>query len=204
MKKKVAHNDAYYHSMAGAFGAGKVSVSGDATGRAVMPMSQGWKRFNPNLEYIWVDDAEGRPRALTPKQYSVLAAILDIIRDGSTPTMTAIGIKLGVTVSTVSRAMTKLAAWGLIRYIVGRGRYAGMLIFRAMPNDGLDRLRAVAKAKLRRWYLASQERISRLRFNVAPREPLTRGEVSLPTITVGATLTAQPFSVQDLRDVGII
>ncbi len=197
MKK---HDDSYYHSVANAY-AGHMTTSDVVTGRAVVPMSQGWKRFNPNLEYIWVDDAEGRPRALTPKQYSVLAAILDIIRDGSTPTMTAIGIKLGVTVSTVSRAMTKLAAWGLIRYIVGRGRYAGMLIFRAMPNDGLDRLRAVAKAKLRRWYLASQERISRLRFNVAPREPQTKVVGISTTNTMDATLT---WSVDDLREAGIL
>ncbi len=185
-----------FHDIKVAYG-DRLTLSEGATGRA-------WLKFNPGKQLIYVDDAEGHPRGLTPKQYAVLVIVFDTIKAGAYPTMRALSQQLECAPSTVSRAMTKLAAWGLIRYIVGRGRYAGMLIFRAMPNDGLDRLRAVAKAKLRRWYLASQERISRLRFNVAPREPLTRGEVSLPTITVGATLTAQPFSVQDLRDVGII
>ena len=165
------HDDSYYASVATI--AGKAALSGDATGRAVMPMSTGWRRFHPAVPVIWVDDAEGKPHGLTPKQYAVLTIVMDTIAAGTHPTMTKLARSLGYSVSTVSRAMVKLAAWGLIGYVVGRGRYAGMVIFRRVQNDGLDRLRRVAKAKMRRWYQASQDGISRLRFNVATYKPTT-------------------------------
>ncbi len=195
---------AAYYAKGGGNGHSVRTVKGLQQSNGVFPLTTGWSRYNSVADLVWVDDAEGNPRALTPKQYTVLLAILKIIEDGSHPTMRAVADRIGTAPSTVSRAMTKLAAWGLIRYIVGRGRYAGMLIFRAMPNDGLERLRRVAKARIRRWSMAAQRRISRSIFNVAPRESNDKVVTTEGSNTVDATLTAQPFSVQDLRDVGII
>ncbi len=195
---------AAYYANGGGNGHSIKSVKGVQQSNGVFPLTTGWARYNSVADLVWIDDAEGHPRALTPKQYTVLRAILEIIENGSHPTMRAVAERIGTAPSTVSRAMTKLAAWGLIRYIVGRGRYAGMLIFRAIPNDGLERLRRVARARIRRWHEAAERRISRLRFNVAPRDPVKDGVSVQGSNTVGATLTAQPFSVDDLRDVGII
>ncbi len=175
----------------------KVALSGDSTGRAVMPMGKAWTRCNPNVDLVWVDDAEGRPRALTPKQYLVLAAALDMA-EGIGVTMRELAKRLEVAPSTVSRALTKLAAWGLIAYFVGRGRWAGLVIFRRAPNDGFDRMRKLAKARVQRWSLAAKARLSRLKINVAPYflERKERGNDTLynyleTVVTMDATLTAQ-------------
>ncbi len=183
--------------------ANELYVSEGAFGRA-------WMKFNPGVQLVWVDDAEGHPRALTPKQYLVLTAALDMA-DGIGITMRQLASRLEVAPSTVSRALTKLSAWGLICYFVGRGRWAGLVIFRRTPNDGFDRMRKLAKARVQRWSEAAKRRLSRLQINVAPYF-LERKEVGNDSlypyleslVTVDATLTAQPFSVQDLRDVGII
>ncbi len=183
--------------------ADKLYVSEGAFGRA-------WMKFNPGAQLVWVDDAEGRPRALTPKQYLVLTAALDMA-DGIGITMRQLASRLEVAPSTVSRALTKLSAWGLICYFVGRGRWAGLVIFRRRKDDGFDKMRKLAKARVQRWSEAAKRRLSRLQINVAPYF-LERKEVGNDSlypyleslVTMDATLTAQPFSVQDLRDVGII
>ncbi len=192
---------AAYYANGGGNGHSVRSVKGLQQSNGVFPLTTGWSRYNSVADLVWVDDAEGQPRALTPKQYTVLLAILKIIEDGSHPTMRAVADRIGTAPSTVSRAMTKLAAWGLIRYIVGRGRYAGMLIFRAVPGDGLERLRRVAKARIRRWSMVAQRRLSRLQFNVAPRDSIEEKVVVQGSNTVGATLK---WSVADLREAGIL
>ena len=139
--------------------------------RATVPLGRGfrsWQRCNPTLQLVWVDDADGTPRALTPKQAQVLALALEMI-DGVGLTMRAMAETLRVAPSTVSRALTKLASWGLIAYVVGRGRFAGLVIFRRAKGDGMERFREAAKARVRRWSQAVAERISRTKFNVASR-----------------------------------
>jgi DNA-binding transcriptional ArsR family regulator len=180
-----------------------IVVSEGAFGRA-------WLKFNPGVPLVYVDDAEGHPRALTPKQYMVLVAALEMI-DGIGITMRALAAQLEVAPSTVSRALTKLAAWGLIGYVCGRGRWAGLVIFRRAKDDGLDRFRQAAKARVRRWSEAAQRRISRLWINVAPYALDERGyhnpyyfNIVTSSTYKSATLTAQPFSVEELRDAGII
>jgi hypothetical protein len=114
--------------------------------------------------------------------------------------------------STVSRALTKLASWGLIAYVVGRGRWAGLVIFRRATDDGMERFRKAAQARVRRWSEAVRRRLSRLEFNVAPIAlEGDRGVDSLyywstqVTNYKGATLTVQlPWTVEELRDSGII
>ncbi len=190
-----------------------VQVSG-VNGRATVPMGRGfalWQRMNPGAQLIYVDDMEGRPRALTPRQVEVLALALEMV-DGAMLTMRGMAARLGVSPSTVSRAITKLQAWGIIRVIVGRGRFGGLVIFRAVKGDGRDRFRDAAKARVRRWSEAVKRRLSRLEMNVAPyflerkgTDSLTYYLETVPSISKSATLTAQrPWTPQELREAGII
>jgi predicted transcriptional regulator len=179
--------------------------------RATVPLGRGfalWQRMNAGAQLVWIDDAEGTPRALTPRQAKVLALALEMI-EGTGMTMRAMATALNVAPSTVSRALTKLAAWGLIAYIVGRGRWAGLVIFRRAKDDGFDRLRQAAKARVRRWSQYAQDRISRLEFNVASyflgRESSPTRDYYLTTKYMDATLTAQrSWTPEELRDAGII
>jgi DNA-binding transcriptional regulator YhcF (GntR family) len=193
---------------------GRDPVSQDH-GRATVPMGRGfglWQRMNAGLELVYIDDAEGRPRALTPKQYAVLVMALDMI-DGDMLTMRAMAAQLKVAPSTVSRALTKLAAWGIIAYVVGRGRWAGLVIIRRAKNDGLERFRKAAQTRVRNWYEAAQRRFSRSVFNVASivhedhrgYDSLTRYVLETQS-SMDATLTTQrpTWTVQELREGGII
>lgn len=171
------------------------------------PMSP-WQRFNRSDTLVWVDDAEGKPRALTPKQYQVLTMALAMI-DRELWTMREMAERLSVAPSTVSRALAKLQAWGLIRVIVGRGRWAGLLILKAAKDDGLTHLRRAALARINRWKEAAQRRLSRLAINVAPYiseegiEVLSNPDIS--TTSKSATLTVQrKWTPAELRDLGII
>ena len=183
--------------------AGRIVASEGAFGRA-------WLKFNKADTLVWVTTIDGRMVGLTPWQ----AKVYDLARtyiDTGTVRMRAMASTLGCSPSTVSRALVKLMSWGLLGYIVGRGRYSGMIVFRMHKGDGLDRFRQSAKAKVAAWKKASEERVSRLWLNVAPylhgREVgsnYSENDPYLVTSSKGATLTAQPFSVQELRDSGII
>ena len=183
--------------------------------RATVPLGRGfalWQRMNPKEQLVWVDDAEGRPRALTPKQALVISFARSNV-DGRMYTMRAMAALLGVNVSTVSRSLAKAQAWGLLVYVVGKGRFAGLVIMRYVRDHGfLDAKRKAARERVARWKLAAEARISRLWINVAPYvleekrgyDSLTSHVLSLTT-TKDATLTAQrPWTVQELRDSGII
>ncbi len=191
-------------------------IQGDVLNRSTVPMGRGfalWQRMNAGQQLVWVDDAEGHPRALTPKQALVLAAALEMV-DGIGLTMRELAAQLRVAPSTVSRALTKLAAWGLIAYYVGRGRWAGLVIFRRSEGDVFEHIRKAAKARVRRWSQAARDRISRLQINVAPYflERKGKGTDSLYgyleiSYSMDATLTAQltrEWTVDDLREAGII
>jgi len=182
--------------------------------RATVPLGRGfalWQRMNAGQQLVWVDDAEGTPRALTPRQAKVLSLALEMI-EGQGMTMRAMATALQVAPSTVSRALTKLASWGLIAYVVGRGRWAGLVIFRRAKDDGLDRFRKAAQARVRRWSEAVRRRLSRLEINVAPIA--LEGDRGLDSLYYwstqvtnykGATLTTQrPWTVEELREGGII
>jgi DNA-binding transcriptional regulator GbsR (MarR family) len=84
-------------------------------------------------------------------------------------TMSAMGASLDVNVSTVSRALAKAQAWGLLVYTVGRGRFAGLAITRYVKGDPFHKFRReAAKARVRRWSETVQKRLSRLQVNLAP------------------------------------
>lgn len=140
----------------------------DGSGRAVVVNGRGfqkWRRFN-KAEPVWVSDIDGRMVGLTPMQVSVLLLSRELV--GSHATMRSMATTLNCSPSTVSRALVKLASFGLIAYLTARGRYAGTVILMRVKGDGLDRFRALAKAKVREWSLAAARRLSRLEINVAP------------------------------------
>ena len=177
-------------------------------GPAAVPMGRGfkaWQRFNPGQQLVWVDDLEGNPKAVTVKQRAVLELALSMV-DGEMLSMRDMAERLKVSPSTVSRALTRLAAWGIIAYVVGRGRWAGLVIMRRAKGDGLDRFRRAAKDRVRRWKEAGERRISRLQLNVAPyfheerkvRDSLYDYLSNLPT-TKSATL--KPWTAEDMAEV---
>lgn len=142
----------------------------DGGGRAVVVNGRGWakyRRFHPGEAFVSVHDDNGREWYLTSRQ----ALVFDFLRtyiDRGTITMRQTALELKMAPSTVSRAVTKLQAIGILQVIVGRGRYAGMLIVAGVTGDYFAHLRALAKARVRAWSEAAQRRISRLRSNVAP------------------------------------
>jgi len=182
----------------------------DGGGRATVVNGRGfrrWQRFHPGAEVVWIE-LDGKMIGLTPWQ----ARVYDLARtmiDTGPITMRQLAQKLGCAPSTVSRALVKLMAWGLIGYLTARGRYAGSILFRMHKGDGLDRFRQAAKAKVREWSKAAERRISRLRANVAPylyedrgRDTLTDWYRSTDTV-MDATLKLA-WTPEELREAGII
>lgn len=140
-------------------------------GRATVPMGRGfalWRRFNPMGELVYVETIEGKSVALTRKQADVLDLARTYIDNGSV-TMREMAEVLKVAPSTIYRALVKLASYGLIGYLTGRGRWNRTIIFSRGKNDGLDRFAKVAKDKLRQWSQAAERRVSRLAAVVASR-----------------------------------
>jgi len=186
-------------------------IGPDGSGRATVPNGRGfqrWQRFNQGVELVWVQSMDGRMVALTPKQAEVYDLAKALMYDPQT--MREMARRLGVAPSTVSRALCRLAAWGLIAYVAMRGRYAATVIVLRKVGDGRDRFRQAAKARVRAWSQAAERRISRLWVNVAPylNEEGSKGSGTLYRdhylVTYkGATLKA-PWTPEELRDAGII
>lgn len=167
-----------------------------------------WERFKQG-EITYVPGADGRQVACTPNQYRVFTLAMAMV-DGEMLTMREMALRLGVAPSTVSRALTRLSAGGVLAYIVGRGRFAGLVIMKYVRDGGhLDYLRRLAKDRVRRWKEAADRRLSRLALNVAPylldEGVRVLGDVSSTTTTKGATLTVQrKWTPEELRDLGIV
>jgi hypothetical protein len=168
-------------------------VSSDQ-GRATVPMGRGfnlYKRFNPDAQYVTVTTLQGKEVELTRIQ----ANVYDLGRtyiDNGTVTMREMADQLHVAPSTIWRALVKLASFGLIGYLTGRGRWNRTVIFSRGKNDGMERFQQAAKATVAKWRKATEARFSRLRDSVAPYI-LGRGidsltEYFLVTSSKGATL----------------
>ena len=143
------------------------------TNRATVPMGRGfmmWRRFNLAADLVSVHDDKGREWFLTPKQAAVYDLARTYIENGTTR-IRSMALELGFSPSTVSRALVKLQAIGLLAVVVGRGCYGGVIVIGRAANDGLERFREVAKAKLRAWRKAAEDRVSRLKNNVATYYP---------------------------------
>ena len=160
-------------------------------GRADVPNGKRgrWGRYNDPCSLVWVDTLEGRTVGLTRKQADVYGAIREIAGTGTSVTMRALGDRLGVAASTVYRAIVRLAAFGLVAYQSNRGRYGGSVFLLRSIRDGLDWCRDDAKLTIRRWWKASQDRVSRMKSNVATLYPERTRELSTEAVTVqSATL----------------
>jgi len=175
----------------------------------VTPLTEGfqsWRRFHPGDVCVSVIDDKGREWMLTPKQAKVYDFVRQYIENGHTR-IRAIAEALGYAPSTVSRALVKLQAIGLIGVLVGRGCYGGVIIFARSANDGLEAFRTRAKAKLRAWRKAADDRVSRLKINVATRytyeEVRSHGYEHVYGDVMNATLIRE-WSPDELRDAGII
>ena len=188
-------------------------IGPDGSGRAVVVNGRGfrWQRFNSAESLVWVETIDGRMVGLTPWQLKVYQAAKATVDNGST-SMRALAKTLGCAPSTVSRALVKLMAWGLLGYMTKLGRYSGTIVFTMHKGDGLDRLRRLARDKVKRWKEATDRRVSRLWANVAPYilegegVPVTYWDTYSNTpIRKGATLKAWTAEeVQDIRNAGII
>jgi len=184
-------------------------IQGEAINRAVVPMGRGfasWRRFHFGEPLVSVFDDKGREWFLTPKQAAVYDHVRQYIENGHTR-IRAIAEALGYAPSTVSRALVKLQAIGLIGVLIGRGCYGGVIIFARAANDGLDAFRTRAKAKLAAWRKAAEARVLRTKRNVATyfsyEEVRSHGYEHVYGDVMNATLVRE-WSPDELRDAGII
>lgn len=172
------------------------------------PMSK-WLRFNRAEDLVWVTDPEGVPRALTPKQVAVYGAVRAIAGTGQRVSMRALGDSLHANASTVHRAIVKLSALGFVAYQSNRGRLGGTVFLLRRAGDGLDWCRDIAKATVRKWRLAAEARISRLRGNVASYFPGRERELyehrySTDTATVIGRNKYPEWTPEDFREAGLM
>ncbi len=178
----------------------------DGSGRAQVVNGRGfqkWQRFSQQ-EVVWVTDADGNPAWLTRTQLDLYQLALTFVDNGTT-SIRFLAQVLKCSPSTVSRGMVKLASFGLLAAMTGRGRYSGTLILRLPADGSLKRLREAAKAKVRLWAKQAEARISRLWLNVAPYKVLEeKGTETRDTHYSSIGRNIEAFSVQDLREAGII
>ena len=198
---------AHYARMADALDRDPIITPG-AHGRADVAsgrMSK-WLRFNHAEDLVWVTDPEGVPRALTRKQLATYEAIRRIAGTGTRVTMRSLAAEMGCAPSTVYRAVIKLTALGFIAYQSNRGRLGGSVFLLRAARDDLDWCRDAARAVVKRWWKASEERISRLRRNVASCFPDRKRELyQYPdTVTViGRNIYAE-WTPEDFREAGLM
>jgi len=175
-----------------------------------MPMTRGWamyQRCHPGEAQVFVTSPDGQGHMITERQARVLHFALSMDR---LMTMRAIAAELGMAPSTISRALTRLAFFGVIRYVVGRGRYAGLVVLKRFEGDGMDRFKEAAKERVRRWRKAAQERVSRLRVNVAlmySRKEIEEGVGGYYLSTYYSSMDAtlkRTWTVEELREAGIL
>jgi DNA-binding MarR family transcriptional regulator len=168
-----------------------------------------WLRFNRADDLVWVTDPEGVPRALTRKQLATYTAVRSIAGTGQRVTLRALADQLGTAPSTVWRAVVKLTAMGFIAYQSNRGRLGGSMFLLRESRDGLDWCRDAAKAMIRKWWKASEDRISRLRLNVASCFPgrereLYQHRYITDTDTVIGRNIYPEWTPEDFREAGLM
>jgi len=165
-----------------------------------------WLRFNDPANLIWVTAPDGRVVALTRKQIDVYKAMRSLSGTGVRVTMRALSDYLNLSPSTIWRTMIRLTALGFVAYQTNRGRHGGTLFLLRSTKDGLDWLRDEAKAKVRAWYKASEERISRLRRNVASYFPGREKELCPDTDYVYGIDRNKyaEWTVDDFREAGLM
>jgi predicted transcriptional regulator len=174
-----------------------------------MASGRAWLKYNAGAEQIWFTDLYGKDRWMTRTQVRLYQLLLTMIDNGHVK-MRDIAEQVGVSLSTVSRTMAKLMAWGLLAYVSARGRYGGTFIIRRTSKlDGFERFAQKARDRIKRSYLALQARLSRTNSNVPPygdREGMSPVDsdktLTYSVISKGGTL--EQWTPEDLRDAGII
>lgn len=162
--------DRYYANLADARARGPQLYGGDASIAAL----RCFRRYSPGAH---VDVIEGR--WTTNKQFRVYAIAKRLEVSGEGMTMRAMAIECQVAASTVSRALLKFQAWGLIAVDVTRGKYGGVRVYKVAANV-LRVYIAAAKQKLRDLW--------RRRFNVAFTRELGEVTAELPTVSSGRNI----------------
>lgn len=165
-----------------------------------------WERFHKGENLVWVDCPDGRTVALTHRQISTLTSIRRLAGTGVRITMRGLAAHVGQSPSSVSRTAVKLASFGFIAYQSNRGRYGGTVWVLRSAGDTLGWFQEAAKAKVRRWAKAAQERFSRLISNVAPYpyDEMSRLRASTSTSTYIERNIRTGWTPQELREAGII
>ena len=165
-----------------------------------------WMRFNDPSTLVWVTDPEGVMRALTRNQANLYDVVRTLSGKAMRVTMREVAAELRVAPSTVYRAAVKLQAMGFIAYQSNRGRLGGSMFILRTVKDGLDWARDAAKATVRKWWKASEERISRLRRNVASYFPGRERELYPYTEYVYGIDRNKyaEWSVDDFREAGLM
>jgi predicted transcriptional regulator len=161
-----------------------------------------WGRYNDPATLVWVDTLEGRTVGLTRNQANVYGAVKELAGTGQRVTMRALGKRLGIAGSSVYRACIRLAAYSLIAYQSNRGRLGGSVFLLRSTRDGLDWCRDAAKAALRKAWKASEDRISRLRGNVASMFPGRERELYQYSYVTGRNIYGE-WTAQDMADAGL-
>ena len=177
---------------------GRAAVANGKRGR--------WGRYNDPSTLVWVFTLEGRAIALTRNQANVYGEAKRLSKTGIRVTMRQLADDLHVAASTVYRACVRLQALGLIAYQSNRGRLGGSVFLLREAKDGLEWAQDLARATLRKWWKASQERISRLRGNVASLHPGRETELYEHRYVTSRNV-AQHFrewTVEDFREAGLM
>ena len=165
-----------------------------------------WLRFNSPDSLVWVMDPEGIMRALTRNQVALYGVVQRLSGKAQRVTMREVAAELHVAPSTIYRAAVKLQAMGFIAYQSNRGRLGGSMFILRSAKDGLEWAREAAKATVRKWWKASEDRISRLRRNVASCFPGREKELVPVTeyvYGIDRNIYAE-WSVDDFREAGLM
>lgn len=180
----------------------------DGSGRAVVVNGRGfalYKRFHKG-DTISVATLQGKWVEITRHQADVLDLSRQLVNTGPT-SMREMAKTLGVSPSTVYRALVKLASYGLIAYITARGWKHGTILLARGANDGLDRFQRAAREKVKRWAEQTRARFARLAAPVATYvlEGGRRGDsLSDYVLVTHGRNTAREWTPDELRWSGIL
>jgi hypothetical protein len=143
--------DDYYAREADRIARGPQLYGGNAQVAALRCFKRYHKDSTTDITDLW-----GRTRWMTHKQAAIHGVLLRSGTSGERTTMSAIASEVGCCVSTVSRAIWKIASWGIIAVDVTRGRHGGIRVrLRSLGDD------------LQAYTIAAWERVKRAAIKVA-------------------------------------
>ena len=164
---------------------------------------KGWLRFHPDAQPVRIVDAWGRDRWLTPLQHRVWVAARALQDDHSERvSMSKMASSLGVAVSSVYRALIRLASFGLVSYDTKRGRNGGVTFvlltatqLKARATAAWERIKAEREKVGQRW----RARLQRSGYDFAALNvaSLVSSAQRLAYLSVGAI----PWTPDDMEEV---